>query len=157
VVSAFDGFVFQSVVNCNGELGKELELVCVCLLEVGFFIRVRVHLFFFYNTFSKAQTRYSFFSSRRLIFSFSSSFGLLFSLFTIIVVAKKLSKGPAFEELLGDEKFNLAVFGESDVGVGVVLRAVRRVADVKRARYFSRRRRFCFFLFLLVFFFYRTF
>jgi len=138
-------------------IGKRIE-ACVCV-SVGSWIfhpRACTSLLF-YNTFSKAQTRYSFFSSRRLIFSFSSSFGLLFSLFTIIVVAKKLSKGPAFEELLGDEKFNLAVFGESDVGVGVVLRAVRRVAHVKRARYFSRRRRFCFFLFLLVFFFYRTF
>ena len=150
MVSTFDGFVFQSVVNCNGGLGKELKLLLSATCWI-FHPRACTSLLF-YNTFSKAQTRYSL-SLRRLIFSFSSSFRLLFSLITIIVVAKKLSKGPAFEELLGDEKFNLAVFGESDVGVGVVLRAVRRVADVKRARYFSRCRRFCLFLFLLVFFF----
>jgi hypothetical protein len=49
---------------------------------------------------------------------------------------KKLSKGPAFEELFREEKFNVAVSSESDIGVGVVLRTIRRVADVECARYF---------------------
>lgn len=49
---------------------------------------------------------------------------------------EKLSKGPAFEELFREEKFNVAVSSESDIGVGVVLRTIRRVADVECARYF---------------------
>lgn len=69
-------------------------------------------------------------------FFWSFFFVVVFVGFETTTLTKKLSKGPAFEELFREEKFNVAVSSESDIGVGVVLRTIRRVADVECARYF---------------------